>query len=99
MKFEEALPILRNGGKIRRKAWDTGSYIYASKGWIYHKERAVFVLAYCEILEPDWEVCIQMNIYQCERCEFKAPDPSSWLPVGCGRTCPECGGNLQKVDQ
>ena len=33
-----------------------GSYVYARGTWIYRGTGAVYVPAYCEILEDDWEL-------------------------------------------
>ena len=54
MKFEEVLPLLREGKKVRRKTWTEGRYITASYGliavagdtWMYSEG----------ILDDDWEI-------------------------------------------
>ncbi len=47
MKFEEVLPALREGKRVKRKSWDTGAFITsASSGNIAAKS----------LMADDWEV-------------------------------------------
>jgi hypothetical protein len=48
MKFEEVLPALREGKKVRRKSWDTNTFITNPN---------LGNIATTSLMADDWEVC------------------------------------------
>ncbi len=47
MKFEEVLPALREGKKVRRKSWAARDYIVGGSS---------YELSACSLMADDWEV-------------------------------------------
>jgi hypothetical protein len=61
MKFEEVLPLLKQGKKIRRRRWEKTEYIEKLSWYIQKmrggKEVSCCVEFYsCDIFAEDWEV-------------------------------------------
>ena len=62
MKFEEILPALREGKKIRRKSWQEGEYLKIDGEYLERKDRALlerrlFIdFSLTELLANDWEI-------------------------------------------
>ena len=57
MKFEEVLPALREGKKIRRKCWGAKIYIYLAEKWdiidnLHHR----YIFNKSDLIDDDWEV-------------------------------------------
>ena len=70
MKFEEVLPALRDGKKIRRKAWYEKYFIYCEGLSVYKEDGVNYCFMGCDQLlcddwevfeepEPDWEYIIK----------------------------------------
>ena len=63
MKFEEVLPALREGKKVRRKSWREGEYLKIDGEYLERKdcallERKLFTdFSLTELLANDWEIC------------------------------------------
>lgn len=56
MRFEEILPALREGKKIRKASWRKGHYFELTPDGIIDQEGRGFVLSRCDLLCNDWEV-------------------------------------------
>lgn len=56
MKFEEVLPALRKGKKIRRNFWWEGHYFKLTLDEIVDQEKRVFVLSRDDLFADDWEI-------------------------------------------
>ena len=56
MKFEEVLPALRNGKKIRRRVWLDADYIYVRDGSIVDNDGYSFEIDLSITLNDDWEI-------------------------------------------
>lgn len=62
MKFEEALPLLKQGKKIRRRRWAKIEYVEKRNGYVVQKMRDGKEVSCCvefydlDILAEDWEV-------------------------------------------
>lgn len=56
MKFEEVLPALRNGKKIRRTGWLDADYIYIRNGSIVDNDGDSFEIDLSITLNDDWEI-------------------------------------------
>lgn len=58
MKFEEVLPELREGKKVRIKDWFKGEYIYFNKNKVIlnQDDTRVDTISYFEIIYKDWEI-------------------------------------------
>ena len=59
MKFEEALQAMREGKKVKRKCWKTGSFYTLANGvGIFDKYGTrAFMIEENDILAEDWEMC------------------------------------------
>jgi hypothetical protein len=53
MKFEQVMPALREGKRMRRKGWDKGIFTLAAKSYFGEINLAIYV---SDILEDDWEI-------------------------------------------
>lgn len=56
MKFEEVLPALRKGYKIRDKEWPKDEYIYIKDKFLYDQQCCLVHLSSFGLLAGDWEV-------------------------------------------
>ena len=58
MKFEEVLPELREGKKVRIKDWFKGEYIYFNKNKVIlnQDDTRIDTISYFEIIYKDWEI-------------------------------------------
>ena len=56
MKFEEVLPALRDGKKIRKASWWEGHYFKSTLDGIIDQDGRDFVLNRGDLLCNDWEV-------------------------------------------
>ena len=56
MKFEEVLPALRDGRKIRRRVWLDADYIYIRDGSIVDNDGDFFEIDFSITLNDDWEI-------------------------------------------
>ena len=56
MIFEEVLPALREGKKVRLARWKKGRYIYVWEGYLVNEYEAVSGLGIDAALYDDWEV-------------------------------------------
>lgn len=75
MKFEEVLPALREGKKIKRRVWSGSSVV-----WKDHK------LLLKEIVEDnDWEIVVAVRDFKVgdQVSSFKEPRESEWWTVFC----------------
>lgn len=55
--LEEFLPVLRNGGKIRRKPWTNGNYIYLTASTIKCFYGFNTSITREDIVSNDWGIC------------------------------------------
>lgn len=56
MKFEEILPALRNGKKIRKSCWLEGEYINLYGICIRNENGNKYSLYWADIIEENWEL-------------------------------------------
>lgn len=56
MKFEEILPALREGKKIRRKFWFEGHYFKLTNDGIINQEGKYFAFGKNDLFCSDWEI-------------------------------------------
>lgn len=61
MKFEEVLPALKEGKKIRRRAWLDADYIYIRNGSIVDNDGDSFEIDFSIILNDDWEIVLNLK--------------------------------------
>lgn len=54
MRFEDILPALREGKKVRRKEWCVNGFIYKDGNFIRCHDNSLFYGSY--ILNDDWEI-------------------------------------------
>ena len=57
MKFEEVLPALRKGGKIRKPGWMKGRYIQYRMGdeFVFFNSNVIYK-SFASVLDEDWEI-------------------------------------------
>ena len=56
MKFEEVLPALRDGKKIKTKDWPKGEHIYNKDNFLYNQQGYLVSLSSFGLLTGDWEI-------------------------------------------
>lgn len=59
MKFEEVMVALRNGERIRRRAWGKDKYIYRGEDYSFYDETGVTCNTFMnfeDVLYDDWEI-------------------------------------------
>lgn len=56
MKFEEILPFLRSGHKIRSSEWDEGIYIYINEDKIVNQDNMEYIVSLDDLRSDCWEV-------------------------------------------
>lgn len=56
MKFEEVLPALRKGYKIRDKEWPKDDHIYNKDNFLYNQQGCLVHLSSFGLLAGDWEI-------------------------------------------
>lgn len=57
MKFEEVLPALREGKKVRNSKWEDGGYISYSNNVFIDEEDAEYPVLWADdIVQGDWEI-------------------------------------------
>jgi hypothetical protein len=64
MTFEQILPALKQGKRVRRKLWEKENYIYAVQDiWCLFDEKgyALSTMNPTGIFADDWEVCGEEN--------------------------------------
>ena len=63
MKFEEALPALRAGKKIKRKTWPFYKHCYVKDNHIVNQNGELYIFgAEADILQDDWEIVKKKKI-------------------------------------
>lgn len=74
MKFEEILPLLRQGNKVRRQSWLPG-YIYIENGLVKSSKQDAFDLRTESILAEDWEpYCPELTVKDLKEAIESCPD-------------------------
>ena len=56
MKFEEILPLLKEGKKIRKASWFEGHYFKLASDGIVDQDGKSFTLGKDDLLYSDWEI-------------------------------------------
>lgn len=56
MKFEEVLPVLKNGKKIKRKEWSEKQFIYREGLSVCKEDGGYYYMDCDQLLCDDWEV-------------------------------------------
>lgn len=78
MKFEEVLPLLKQGKKVHRKTWIYGDeFIFIRDNEIFHKEECPYtdVINSDDILADDWEpYCPELTVKDLKEAIKPCPD-------------------------
>ncbi len=74
MRFEDALPLVRCGKKIRRQCWSTRSFLFLKNGSLVDKDECCYVSDFDTLLAEDWETVKEKFKYYpvlVQSCNFK----------------------------
>ena len=67
MKFEEILPAVRAGKKIRRNNWCKDDYIYINSNGVFEDQNghhpAIFLNRLCDLEADAWEIVKETKKY------------------------------------
>jgi hypothetical protein len=95
MKFEEILPALREGIKVRRKSWNKRNYIVVAKDNLIVDEND-YAIPFCidDFSADDWEIVKRVKLRDLTEEQFK-----KWHERNCeGNKCKDCVFNQNKVN-
>lgn len=89
MKFEEVLPALREGKKIRRKCWGAKIYIYLAEKWdiidnLHHR----YIFNKSDLIDDDWEIIKKKKKVKLR--DLTEEQYEKWLKDNCRCCCIGC---------
>lgn len=92
MKFEEVLPALREGKKIRLKEWEEIEYIYMPKNKTdlktedYHSVN----LSWQDLFSGDWEIIKEPKKVRVKLKDLTEKEFRNWKNEKCEADCEHC---------
>ena len=97
MKFEEVLPALRKGIKVRRKSWNKRNYIVVKKDNLIVDEND-YAIPFCidDFSADDWEIIKEKKKVKLR--DLTEEQLEKWVLKNCGNYNDKCDGcPFQKV--
>lgn len=90
MRFEEVLPALRDGIKVRRKSWNKRNYIVVKKGNLIIDEDDYAIPFWIDdLLADDWEVVKEAKKVKLR--DLTEEQYKKWRKINCrGENCNSC---------
>ena len=88
MKFEEILPALKEGKKIRRKIWSSDEYIVL-KERVFSQDGILHSFSYNDFVAKDWEVIKDKRSVRLRDLTFE--QYKNWYENNCNKLkCEDC---------
>ena len=92
MKFEEVLPLLKDGWKIRRKWWRNKDYISRNSlytfGEIVNEINEIYALTINDLCADDWEL---VEDHKVKLRDLTEEQYTKWQEKNCGKyDCTKC---------
>ena len=89
MKFEEVLPALREGKRIKRNTWPCYKYCYVKDNHIVNQNGELYVFGVeADILQDDWEIVKEPKKVKLR--DLTEEQLERYCDATRGRICSEC---------